>query len=153
MWVDPTSKLAVSGGFTYEQTVGSIYEQAQIACTPARRIYVPVYQKPWDRSKQPEAREDREESSFSPPPIIPPVPPPFLIGGVGGVPIVPPPFAFGTPLVPGAPVGPPTLGEGGFRKPEPPKKRVRERKKLGRLSSIFRMLDVLSESAEIGDCV
>lgn len=134
VWLEPQAE--VPGDQHWQQCIGNIWQARNQICEPARRVYVPVEvgANPLDRRRTPNAKTDKVREDGA------------------ALPVIPPPFVFG--FVPGvAPTRPPAPEPGGFRPRQPPRGRTREPpKKRGAIRTIFRILDILSESAEVVDC-
>lgn len=134
-WCDPDTRRPSGNYDYYQQCVGNLWQRRNVSCEPPRRVYFPVFGTPQrheDRKRVPQAKTVRVPFV----PVVPLVPPPFVFGMVAGVP------------------GPPTLSEGGFRPRNPPRSRTREPpKRKGTIGTIMKILDIVSETAEIVDCV
>lgn len=143
-WTKPLPTGAPVGGLDpYEHTYGAVWAIYNESCVPEHFQPVlargsPRHHNIVDRYAKKPVRHPKEEERDK---GILPIPP-F---------IVPPPFVFG--VVPGAPAGRPEIEEGGFRPRKRPRRKTRERKKYSTVAKIFKVLDALSESAEVVDCV
>lgn len=130
---DPASRYSVSSTFWgWDLAFRSAWTGDSEICTPPVEVQRTVFVDPGpDRRKvrdTPDVEERPDEDDD----------------------LVPPPFVAAFPV---GFVGRPDIGRGGFRPRRPPRKRTRERKKASTIQSIFRILDVVSETAEVVDCV